>query len=743
MGMPMTKKLLWIVFSIALAAQAAAFEATPVVAPILKPLPEQSQTSELAAAVLTRYHYKAIPLDDALSEQIFDRYLKSLDYEKSFFVQGDIDQMASTRTKLDNAIVEKDLARPFAIYNLYMQRVVERFTYARSLLNGKFQFEKNESYRYERAKESWPASEQEMREIWRKRVKNDWLRLKLAGKDEKSIIETLDKRYENSLRRVSRTKSEDAFQVFMNAYTMAIEPHTNYMGSRAAENFDITMRLSLVGIGAVLTEKDDYTIIRELSPGGPAALSGQLKPGDRIIGVAQGETATMTDIQGWRLDDSVALIRGTEDTLVLLDVLPVDAGPDGDHKLVKLIRKKITLENQAAQKTILSVIDKATTRRIGVITIPTFYEDFAARAKGEPGFKSVTRDVARLLDEMKNEKVDGVLVDLRNNGGGSLTEAVELTGLFVGSGPVVQQRNAQGRVTVARDSNAKVVWDGPLGVLINRGSASASEIFAAAIQDYGRGVLIGEGSFGKGTVQSMIDLDRMTKSDKAKFGELKLTIAQFFRIDGGSTQLRGVKPEIFFPALSDPDDFGESSYDNALPWVKIDAANYSPLGNMKALVPELTRRHQARVKNDKAFQALREDAAEVALIRKKNLLSLNETERRKEREAQEAKLAAREKWKAAGAGDRDLAQGKQLGSDAKKDFSDDGLQANERNLKADLAAEKARKDAKDVLLIEAANIVSDQAALLRPVDALVARTKSGLQLPTGQRQAVESGRLGI
>lgn len=741
----MTKKLLWVVFSIVLAAQALAFESAPTLAPVLKPLPEQSQTSQLAAAVLNRYHYKAMPLDDALSERIFDRYLKSLDYEKSFFVQSDIDQLAGMRTKLDNAIIEKDLARPFAIYNLYMQRVVERFTYARALLNGKFYFEKNETYRYERAKESWPASEQEMRELWRKRVKNDWLRLKLAGKDEKGIIETLDKRYENSLRRVSRTKSEDAFQVFMNAYTMAIEPHTNYMSSRAAENFDITMRLSLVGIGAVLTEKDDYTTIRELSPGGPAVLSGQLKPGDRIIGVGQGEGAPMIDIQGWRLDDSVALIRGTEDTLVLLDVLPVDAGPDGDHKLVKLIRKKITLESQSAQKTILSVADKATTRRIGVITIPNFYEDFDARGRGDPDFKSVTRDVARLLEELKIEKVDGVLVDLRNNGGGSLTEAIELAALFVGPGPIVQQRNAQGRVTVARDSNARIVWDGPLGVLINRGSASASEIFAAAIQDYGRGVLIGEASFGKGTVQSMINLDRMTKTknDKVKFGELKLTIAQFFRIDGGSTQLRGVQPEILFPALSDPDDFGESSYDNALPWVKIDAADYSPLGDLKGLLPELTRRHQARVKRDKAFQALREDVAEIALRRKKNLISLNEAERRKERDTQEAKLATREKWKTAGAGDADLAPGKSLAIDKKNTFSDDGLQANERNLTSDLAAEKARKDAKDILLIEAANIVSDQAALKRPLDELAARARLGVPLSRGQSPAVDSGRLGI
>jgi carboxyl-terminal processing protease len=678
-----------------------------------------------------------------MSEKIFDRYLKALDSEKLIFVQDDIGQLSNARTRLDNAIIDKDLSLPFTIFNLYSKRVVERFAYARSILGEKINFQEKESYRFDREKETWPASEQEMRELWRKRVKNDWLRLKLAGKDDKSIFETLDKRYENSQRRVSRTKNDDAFQSFMNAYAMAIEPHTNYLVPRTAEDFNITMRLSLVGIGAVLTEKDDYTTIRELTPGGPAELSGQLKPGDRILGVAQGENGAMTDIQGWRLDDSVALIRGATDSVVQLDILPADAGPDGKHKRVLLVRKKITLEEQAAKKSILTVKDKNGDQRIGVITLPTFYQDFEAKSKGERNFKSATRDVARLLSEFKKEKVDGVLVDLRNNGGGSLTEAVELTGLFIGNGPVVQQRDAKGNVTVAKDANAKVTWDGPLGVLINRGSASASEIFAAAMQDYGRGVLIGERSFGKGTVQTMINLDQMVKNDPATFGELKLTIAQFFRVNGGSTQLRGVKPEITFPMRSELDDFGESSYDNPLPWVKIGAAEYSPVDDLSSIIPELISRHETRVKTDKEFQALREDVAEVTRLRKKNMLSLNEAERRKERDEQEAKLAAREKAKTLSGNSNDPTLSKQASSGRKNLLQDDGLQADERNLTADLAAEKSRKNTRDVLLIEAANVVADEVALLRSNERIASRAKPAMQLPAAPKQSSEPARLGI
>jgi carboxyl-terminal processing protease len=514
------KSLLWIVFALATAAQAATLD-TGVSHPAeLKPMRQQSQAAHLAAELLTLHHYRSMPLDDALSERIFERYLKSLDPEKLFFVQTDVDRWAGVRTKLDDAIRMEELTVPFAIFNLYARRVSERFTYARALLKEGFDFGQNEDYQYLRDKEAWPRSDAEILEVWRKRVKHDWLRLKLAGKDDRQIVETLDKRYANALKRTSRLKSEDAFQTFMNAYTMTIEPHTNYMGPRAAGDFDISMKLSLVGIGAVLTEKDDYTTIRELVPGGPAILSRQLSVGDRILGVAQGESGVLTDVVGWRLDDVVALIRGAADSVVQLDVLPADAGPDGKSKAVSLIRKKISLEEQAAKKSILSVVDGQTTRRIGVIALPTFYQDFDARTRGAADFKSATRDVARLLDELKKEKVDSLLIDLRNNGGGSLVEAIELTGLFIDKGPVVQQRDARGNVVVESDAKAGVAWDGPLGVLINRGSASASEIFAAAIQDYGRGLVIGEPSFGKGTVQTMVDLDQVAKGSGQKLGEL-------------------------------------------------------------------------------------------------------------------------------------------------------------------------------------------------------------------------------
>ena len=553
-----------------------------------------------------------------------------------------------------------------------------------------------------------------MRDLWRKRIKNDWLRLKLAGKDDKSIGDTLDKRYNNYLTRIAQLKSDDVFQIFMNAYATSIEPHTNYLGPKASENFDIAMKLSLVGIGAVLQEKDEYTTIRELVPGGPAALSGKLKIGDRIVGIRQGEKGAMTEVLGWRLDDTVALIRGAVDSIVSLDVFPVDAGLDGKHKLVSLTRKKINLEQQAAKKSIINVKNGNATLRIGVISLPTFYQDFSARQKGDKNFKSATRDVSRLLAELKKDKVDSVLIDLRNNGGGSLSEAVELTGLFIDKGPVVQQRNAQGKVIVESDTNAGLAWGGPLGVLINRGSASASEIFAAAMQDYGRGLVIGEPSFGKGTVQTMVSLDQIAHNDKAKFGELKMTIAQFFRINGGTSQLRGVIPDISFPTTSDTESFGESSYDNALPWGQIKAAKYTPAGDLTDLLPMLRARHDARVAQDKDFQYLREDIAEFNMQRKKNLLSLNEAERRKERDAQEARLKSREKngGTEKAANEKTIPKGK---SKALKlvAFEDDGLQANERTLTAELTAEKAQKNAKDVLLNEAVQILGDEIGLLK------------------------------
>jgi carboxyl-terminal processing protease len=667
----------------------------------LEPLPQESQAAHLSAEVLKRYHYKRIPLNDAVSSKIFDNYLKALDGEKIFFLQTDIDQFEPARNKLDDAILNENLSIPFAIFNLYQQRMTERVAYARSLLKTGFDFTRKESYQYNRKDAAWPKSTDEMNDLWRKRVKNDWLRLKLAGKDNKSIAETLRKRYDNSLNSISRIKNDDVFQGFMNAYTMTIDPHTNYFGARAAEDFDISMKLSLVGIGAVLQDKDEYTTIRELVAGGPAALSGKLKAGDRIVGVGQGENSHPTEVLGWRIDDTVALIRGAENTTVVLDVLPAEAGPDGKHKLISLVRKKISLEKQAAKKAIIEVKDGAATRRIGVITLPGFYLDFAALQKGDKNFKSATRDVSLLLEELKKDKVDGVLMDLRNNGGGSLHEAIELTGLFIDKGPVVQQRDSKGMISVESDTNSGLAWNGPLAVLINHASASASEIFAAAIQDYGRGIVIGETSFGKGTVQSVVDLDQLVKSTKPRYGELKITISQFFRINGGTTQLRGVTPDIALPTMTDMEDFGESSYDNALPWTQIKPADYSPTGNLVGILPTLLTNHDFRVNHDKDFQYLKEDIIEFNAQRKKNLISLNEADRRKEREAQETRIKSREKNRASNTAESDEA------------LEDDGLQSNERNLSADLAIEKARKNAKDILLDEAAHILSDEVGMLK------------------------------
>jgi carboxyl-terminal processing protease len=737
----MKKHMLMALLAFAVSAEVALAQPEKLAATQLKPIAAQTQAALWASRVMGRYHYKAMPLDDAMSEKIFDRYFKGLDGEKLYFLQSDIDQFAPVRTRLDDAINNENLTIPFAIYGVYQQRFSERIAYARELLKTKLDFTTDETFQLDREKAAWPKTDEEARDLWRKRVKNDWLRLKLAGKDDKAIRETLDKRYDNYQSRVRKLNNEDVFQMFMNAYATAIEPHTNYLGPRSAENFDIAMRLSLEGIGAVLQSRDEYTVIREIVPGSPAALSGKLAVGDRIVGVAQGDTPGFTEVLGWRIDDVVQQIRGTKDSVVRLDVLPADAGTDGKHVTVSLVRKKISMEEQSAKKTIIEIKDGGVKRRVGVISLPTFYQDFEARRKGDKEFKSATRDVARILGELKKEKVDNVLIDLRNNGGGSLNEAVELTGLFIDKGPVVQQRTAEGKVEVESDANAGLAWDGPVGVLINRGSASASEIFAAAIQDYGRGLIIGEPSFGKGTVQTLINLDRFAQNEKTRYGELKMTIAQFFRINGGTTQLRGVTPDIKLPVTSDTENFGESSYDNALPWVAIKPASYVPAGDLKELMAPLQKRHEARISKDKDFQYLQEDIAEVRKLRKENAISLNEAVRRKERDAQDARTKLREArlLTAATPAAADEASAGPEGKEARSKVpmptkaaktvaavkgtprQDDGLQADERNLAAELAAEKAAKNAKDVLLQEAAHILADEVGMLKTDTRMASR----------------------
>ncbi|MBA8820246.1 tail-specific protease [Ochrobactrum sp. P6BS-III] len=658
--------------------------------PALEPQPQQVEAAHLTAEFLTRFHYKPVPLNDALSAKIMDRFIKSLDPDRLIFLKSDVDGFMADKAKIDDAIKQENLSIPFSIFNIYEKRITDRMTYARSLLSTKFDFTEQETYPLMRDKAPWPATDEESKDLWRKRVKNDWLRLKLAGKDDASIRETLEKRYQNSLERIYKYKSDDVFQMFMAAYTTSVDPHTDYFGASASAEFDISMKLSLVGIGAVLQERDDYITIRELVAGGPAQVSGKIAVGDRITGVGQDETGPMKEVVGQRLDEVVQLIRGAKGSTVRLDILPANAGPDAKHQIISLVRDKISLEKQAAQKSVLDVKDGNATRKIGVITLPAFYEDIEARRKGDKDYRSASRDVAKLITELKEDKVDGILFDLRNNGGGSLSEAIELTGLFVGKGPVVQQRNANGKVKVESDDLPTPAWQGPLGVLINRGSASASEIFAAAIQDYGRGVIIGEPSFGKGTVQTVVNLDEVAHNPEPKFGELKLTIAQFFRVNGGTTQLRGVTPDISLPGLFDLKTVGESSFDNALPWSEVKPAKYKRLGDIKSVLPQLQSLHDARVKDDPEFQQFVEDIAVLKTQREKTELSLNETERRNEMTAEENRLKSRKK-----------------SDDGLSSSPDDGLQSNERSLSADIAIEKTRKNAKDVLQTEAAGIVAN------------------------------------
>ena len=667
-------------------------------APVLSPKEQQAQAALLSAQFLTRNAYKSVPLDDALSTKLMDRFIKSLDPDKSLFIQADIDGFMANKTMIDDAIANEDLKIPFLIFNVYSQRIIDRMTHARALLTQGFDFNAQENYALPDDKTGWPQSEAQVDELWRKRVKSDWLRLRLAGRADAEIRNTLDKRYKTILERVYTFKSDDVFQSFMAAYTSSVDPHTDYFGATAQDAFDISMKLSLVGIGAVLQERDGFTTIRELVPGGPAQLSDKLAVGDRIVGVGQGKDGALEEVVGTRLDAVVQLIRGAKDSVVRLDILPANAGEGESHRVISLVRDKVNLEKQAAKKAVLPITSNGVSHKIGVITLPTFYEDFEARQKGDKDYRSATRDVAKLLGELKQENVEGILIDLRDNGGGSLSEAIDLTGLFVGKGPVVQQRNAEGKVKVENDDISKPAWMGPVGVLINRGSASASEIFAAAIQDYGRGVIVGEPSFGKGTVQTVVDLDQVARNKEPKFGQLKFTVSQFFRVDGGTTQLRGVTPDISLPGLSNPETLGESSYDNALPWAQIRPAKYKVDTKIATLLPTLKSQHDARVQNDPDFQRFVEDAAELKAQREKHLISLNETERRNEMAVLEKRLKSRQQDNADPAG-----------------AQDDGLQWDERGLQADIAMENARKNAKDVLKTEAASIVADQAALLEPV----------------------------
>ncbi|MDE2273115.1 MAG: carboxy terminal-processing peptidase, partial [Gammaproteobacteria bacterium] len=569
--------------------------------PALSPLPRETLVDQAVAGILERYHYNKAPLDQALSQLIFAHYLQNLDPNRSYFLQSDIDRFAPYRDTLDDAIRTGNLRPAFAMYNVYQERVQQRIQYALGLLAKEPDFKVKESFVYDRSKAPWAADVTQLDDLWRKRVKNDALGLLLAGKTWPQTVDILRKRYQNIEYRTRQIAPADVFDLFMNSYTLSLDPHTNYFSPDQSQEFQIQMSLKLQGIGAALTSEGEYTRVDQVIPGGPAARSKQLHPDDRITGVAQGDKGDMVDVVGWRLDDVVQLIRGPKGSVVRLQILPAGAPPGSAEKVIRLIRDTVKLEAQAAHKSVITVTRTGRKYKIGVVTVPAFYSDFEGRMEGEANYTSTTRDVRKLLLELEAEHVDGVIIDLRNNGGGALDEAIRLTGLFIPHGPVVQIRHRDGKIDVLDDDDSSVVYRGPLAVLVNRFTASASEIFAGAIQDYHRGLIVGSNTYGKGTVQTLFDLNRIVPGNQDA-GQVKLTVDKFYRVSGASTQRKGITPDITLPSNIDPREFGEDTQDDALPWDQIAAADYLPLHlGLATALPKLEKLHAERIAHSPAW----------------------------------------------------------------------------------------------------------------------------------------------
>jgi len=594
----------------------------------LFPDDRQSRTTLVINKVLERFHYRDFSLSDRFAEEVMDNYFEDLDPGRLFFLQRDIDRFSRSADRLDDDIAKGKLDTAFDVFRVYRMRVDSRVDYALKLLQQPFDLTVPESYLFDREKAAWAGTEAELDETWRKRVKNDYLLLKLADKSDAEAREQLGKRYEGISRRIHQFTPDDVYQAFVNSYTRTLEPHTSYMSPSTSENFDISMRLSLEGIGAVLRADNEYTVIQRTIAGGPARQSGQIYTGDRIVGVAQGLDGEMEDVVGWRLQDVVDKIRGPKGSVVRLQMLPKSEGAGGGLREVRLVRNEIKLEDQAAKSFVIDDLKNAPDLRIGVIQVPAFYRDFRAESEGRRNFRSTTRDVRKLIAELESQDIDGLVIDLRGNGGGSLAEATSLTGLFIESGPVVQVKDSFGKVEVEEDPDPDVAYTGPMAVLVDRNSASASEIFAGAIQDYGRGIIIGEPTFGKGTVQTLIDLDRYVPGDMDDLGRLRLTMAEFFRISGGSTQLKGVEPDIVFDFGMDGIDHGERSLENPLPWDRIRPASYARYRGID--LDQLKRRSAQRIASDDGFRLLISQGRVLSEIESQEQVSLRESDRRAE-----------------------------------------------------------------------------------------------------------------
>ncbi|MDC2824953.1 carboxy terminal-processing peptidase [Rodentibacter pneumotropicus] len=583
--------------------------------------PSATEENQLAAkratTRLTQSHYRKFQLDDAFAEKIFDRYIKSLDYSRNTFLQSDVDALRQKYgEQLDDQLNQGDLSAAFAIYDLMMKRRYERYVYALSLLDKEPNLNGKDQIEIDREKADFPKTEEEANRLWEERVKNDVINLKLKDKKWSEIKNKLAKRYNLAIRRLTQTKADDIVQVYLNAFAREIDPHTSYLSPRTAKSFNESMNLSLEGIGATLQSEDDETSIKSLVPGAPAERSKKLQAGDKIIGVGQ-EKGEIEDIIGWRLEDIVDKIKGKKGSKVRLEIEPAKGGKS---RIITLVRDKVRIEDQAAKLT----VEKVEGENIGIIKIPSFYI-------------GLTEDVKKLLVKAEKKHVKGLIVDLRENGGGALTEAVALSGLFVTDGPVVQVRDAYQRIRVHEDDDRAEQYKGPLLVMINRFSASASEIFAAAMQDYNRGIIVGQNTFGKGTVQQSRSLNFVYDLDQTPLGILQYTIQKFYRINGGSTQLKGVSADIQFPEVIDAKEYGEEKEDNALPWDKIPASTYSETGNVRQYISELEKKHQARIEKDPEFIGLNEELKIRDERRDRKFMSLNYQKRKAENDSDDAR----------------------------------------------------------------------------------------------------------
>jgi carboxyl-terminal processing protease len=669
--------------------------------------PVHGETAVNLLSELESKHYATIDIDDNFSSTVFDSFLDALDGSKLYFLKADIDELSVYRYTLDNSLQNGSVEAGFEIYNIYYKRILERLVYAINRVENDIpamDFTLDEAILLDREDAPFAESLAELDEIWRLRIKNSVLSLRLAGDNDEEIKDKLSKRYRNQLSQVLKTNSKDIFQAYLANVALAVDPHTSYFSPRDSENFNMGLSLSLQGIGAQLTSDEEYTKIVELIKGGPAERGAELQEGDRIIGIGQGVDGEIQDVVGMRLDDVVAQIRGEKGTVVRLSVIPVDSVSETNATLVSITRDNVKLEDQSAKKEVIELSYNGEDYKIGVIDLPTFYFDFEAAARGDQDFKSSTRDVRVLLGELKEEGVDAVVVDLRNNGGGSLSEANQLVGLFIETGPTVQIRYSGIRNGFTRsfgDNDPEIAYTGPMAVLVNRTSASASEIFAGAIQDYERGIVLGGQTFGKGTVQEIIPME---------YGQVKLTRSKFYRISGESTQHRGVVPDIQFPDFYDAyEDIGESSLDGALPWDTVRPVEYRRYLAIQELLPQLQQQHDDRAESSADFIYLRNQIERTRELREREEISLNELVVKTEREESRREdfdaenmrrmmkgLPLRD-WVDVDAGDEELEQETPANSDVS--IADDSEEVEEED------------EEQDPLLLESGRILADFIAL--------------------------------